>query len=123
MAECEKNISVLKGIPFDIDAASLVESLRIRAGSEEETTFRELVENARETANPKAIYRTCFVDCVNNDEVTIEGVRFESRLLSKKLHSVGRVFPFVITSGRELYEYPLDRTDFLKIFLWDSLLE
>jgi hypothetical protein len=41
MAECEKKISVLKGIPFDIEAASLVESLRIRAGSEEETTFRE----------------------------------------------------------------------------------
>ena len=123
MIEREKNISVLKGIPFEIDEASLGESLRIRAGSEEEAAFKELVEKVRETANPKAIYRTCFVDCVNGDEVTIDGVRFESRLLSKKLHSVGRVFPFVITSGRELYEYPIDRADFLKIFLWDSLLE
>jgi len=123
MVEHEKNISVLKGIPFDIDAASLGESLRIRAGSEEEATLKELVECARRIANPKAIYRTCFVNCINGDEVTIEGVRFKSRLLSEKLHSVGRVFPFVLTSGRELDDYRLDRTDFFKVFLWDSLME
>ncbi|HNU24426.1 MAG TPA: vitamin B12 dependent-methionine synthase activation domain-containing protein [Mesotoga sp.] len=123
MIDRDEDITVLREIPFSVDSESLQRLLRIRPGSQEAYNLDKMADFAREFGKPKVIYRTVFIDGSVEDSISVGGVVFKSALLSRKLESVGRVLPFVVTSGRELEEYPLDRRDFLEAFLWDSVKE
>lgn len=111
---------LLTDIPFDLDANALLSQMRLDPNSPDADEFRELIAAAREEAQPKAAYRACYIEDRTEDAVTIDGSVFRSRLLSKNLADVQRVFPFVVTCGRELDRISF-KDDIVKSYWWDGI--
>lgn len=114
-------MTVLDSIPFSLDAESLMERLHVAPGSEAAKEFRDLLCVAAECARPKAMYREAYVEIVSDDEVEIGGVTFTSRALRMNMDTVGRVFAYVATCGREVDEAAPPSGDMLKAFWWDAI--
>ncbi|SDL30192.1 vitamin B12 dependent-methionine synthase activation domain-containing protein [Halarsenatibacter silvermanii] len=85
--------------------------------------FLQLAEEAIEIARPKAIYKVAFIDEIDDEEVQIEGIKFESRILSENLKDVGRVFPFVATCGCELEDWAGNFDNMMDDYLTDDIKE
>lgn len=117
-------MEVLDNIPIQLDLAKVLKKLRQRNRNEEiEKSVQELIEIARPIARPKAIYEVCYVDNKSEDSVDIGGVRFTSRVLRINLDKVERVFPYVVTCGRELDEINIPSEEIMKSFLLDQVKE
>ncbi len=116
-------MKILEHLEYKLEEDSVLEKMRIPAGSEEETEVRELVRQAIEVANPKAVYKESFIKRRGNDEVLIDGVSFRSHVLHTNLAEVERVFAYIVTCGHELDLIPIPESDFVKVFWLDALKE
>lgn len=114
-------METLTDIKFSPDADKLMKQAHIEAGSDDEIEFRSMLDTALKIARPKAAYTVSFIDEKEDNTVTIEGVTFTSRTLSKNLKSVERVFAFVATCGKELNEPFFDDNDMVKEYWWDLI--
>jgi hypothetical protein len=117
----ENVIEVLDDIGFEVDEKALLAELRVAEGSEDAGAVHDLVETVRPIANPKAVYKVSYVDGVDGDEVSIDGVVFTSRVLSANLSKVGRVFAYVGTCGREFDGVEIAADDLLKGYWLDTI--
>jgi hypothetical protein len=104
-------------IPFALDMVSIARTVHVEPDSPDGRMLRELIEQARQIARPKALYREAFIDSKGDDTVAIEGVTFTSRMLRANLDRVERVFPFVATCGHEMDTVTLPAGDFLAEFV------
>jgi len=111
----------LTDIPFELDPASILETVHIAPDSSDAATVRELIGKAQQAARPKALYQESFIQAKGAETVTIEDATFTSRMLRENLDGVERVFPFVATCGHELDTVPLTPGDFLMEFWWDAI--
>jgi len=102
-------MEVLNQIPVTLTVDAVLARLRNQAGLED--CVAELLARVREVARPKAAYAPCFIEEKSPDGVTIDGIRFTSRILRANLDPVGRVFPFVATCGAEVDALTVDRGD------------
>ena len=117
-------MEILNNIPVQLDLAKVLKKLRQRNRNEEiEKSVQELIEIARPIARPKAIYEVSYVDNKSEDSVDIGGIRFTSRVLRINLDKVERVFPYVITCGRELDEINIPSEEIMKSYLLDQVKE
>jgi len=82
---------------------------------------REMAEKVREIARPRAVYTTSRVKCIGRDSVDIDGIRFESRILNKKLSDLETVYPFIATIGKELDEFKAPPGEMWQSFILDSI--
>jgi hypothetical protein len=112
----------LTEIPFTLDIRQLAARMRIQNGSNRAKEFGRLVDLVQEKGKPKALYKESYIDSKDEDSVTIEGVRFTSRALSKNMESVERVFPNVVTCGIELDGIEIEQGDLQKKS-WLSMLK
>jgi len=80
-------------------------------------------EEGKKIARPKAIYKAAYIEDRGEDWVVIDGIRFASRILSLNLKDVHRVFPYVITCGRELYEWENSFGDPIERYWADAFCE
>jgi len=117
-------MEVLDSIPVKLDLEEVLTRMHMRNKSESvEKSIHELIEIARPIAKPKAIYEVSYVDNKNEDSLDIGGVRFTSRILRVNLDKVGKVFPYVVTCGRELDEIDFPSHDFIKDYCLDQIKE
>jgi hypothetical protein len=115
-------MEVLDSIPVKLESGKILKYMRLRHKNKQiEEMVRELVEVVQPLARPKAIYEVSYIDNKNGDTVTIDGVRFASRLLRVNLDTVERVFPYVATCGKELEEVAVPSGDIVKSFCLDSI--
>ncbi len=115
-------MEILNSIPVKLEPERILKQLRLRHKNKQiEEMVQELVEVVRPIARPKAIYEVSYIDNKDIDEVTIDGVRFASRLLRINLDTVERVFPYVATCGKELEEIAVPSGDVVKSFCLDSI--
>ena len=112
---------ILAEIPFDLDLLSLMKRAHVAPDSDDAVEFERLVLTARVVGRPKAGYREVFVDAKGEDTVTVQGITFTSRMLRNNLEHAERVFPFVVTCGRELDQVAPSGNDILKEFWWDLI--
>jgi hypothetical protein len=112
----------LTEIPFTLDIRQLSARMRIQNGSDRAREFVRLVDIVQETGKPKALYRESYIDARDDDSVTIEGIHFNSRALSKNVESVERVFPNIVTCGIELDAIEIEQGDLQKKS-WLSMLK
>ena len=98
-----------------------MEEVRVKAGTDDARDFTALLDLARTTARPKAMYRECVIEAKGDQTVTLAGITFTSRVLRRNLDKGGRVFPFIATCGHEMDQLPLPDGDFLKGFWWDTI--
>jgi len=115
------DMEILDPIPFNLDIDSLIERMCLSAGTKEARELQRLVRDAVETARPKAAFKECFVEHRGKDTVTIDGVPFTSRTLFRNLQDAQRVFPFVVTCGREVDRIVYAKRDFLKAYWWEEI--
>ena len=115
-------MEVFNSIPVDLEPDKVLKFMRMRDSNQQvERMVQELVEVARSIAKPKAVYKVSYVDDKDGDTVTIDGVRFTSRVLRINLDKVERVFPYIATCGMELEEIAVPSSDVMKSFCFDAI--
>ncbi len=117
-------MEVLNNIQVSLDLEAVLRRMRLRNRSEAIIrNVQEMVDLARAVARPKAVLDVAYVDSKGEDFVDIGGIRFISRVLRVNLDKAQRVFPYVITCGRELDEIPIPAGDFVRGFYMDQVKE
>ena len=107
-------------IRYEGEYDALVKRLRINGDCEEE--FREVYEDCVKIACPKGVFGQRLV--VQEGPFTIVGgQRFESKVLSVNFRGRERVFPYVISCGRELYDFARATEDPLCRYWIDAISE
>jgi hypothetical protein len=93
---------VLKHIPAKLDLSKLMTrlSFHVDITSHKEEITR-MLEQAIMLARPEAIYKSSRVSDKTDNYLKIDGIRFNNPLLRVNLKQVERVFPYVITCGKE----------------------
>ncbi len=117
-------MEIFNDIPVSLELKEVLRRMRIREKNTfVEKTARELIDIARPIAKPKAVYEVSYVENKNEDLLDIGGVTFTSRVLRVNLDKVERVFPYVVTCGRELDEIAVPTRDFMRSYCLDIIKE
>lgn len=82
------------------DISKLLEAM----GEDMEDEVREMAEAASEIARPCSIFGAYPVS-IDGDFCTVGNVRIHSRLMAENFAGHSRVFPYIISCGRELEEW------------------
>lgn len=107
-------------IRYEGDFDALVKRLHVNGDCEDE--FRDVYEECLKIACPKGV----FTECAASQEGSfsfVGGKRFESRVLLRNFKGLSRVFPYVISCGRELYDFARATEDPLNRFWIDGISE
>ena len=102
MAEVASIPHIVEPVEFRFDTTDLIEQLRIQDDASQIEELISLVEQAALVARPKAMYRLVFVDDLGDDYVTLDSVRFTSRVLRVNIAKTHRAFACLATCGIEL---------------------
>jgi hypothetical protein len=116
-----KGLYLLDNIPYDVEAEGAASKFRIARDSEDYTAIENMVTEAKKAGSPKAVYRVSYPGKRTEDSVVIDGVVLKSRVLSVNLADVHRVFPYVVTCGRELEGWSKIYTDPLLSYFTDYI--
>ncbi len=109
-------------IPCEVNPESLTQFIRIPGNSESRReAAREMAHRAVAVARPLGIYMKAPARVIDRGKVEIGGTVFKSRALSKNLVGLETVYPFLVTIGRELDEYPLDPGQMMLRFFLDTI--
>jgi len=117
-------MEVLNNIPIELTLEAVLERMRVRQRNEAIIrNVQEMLEVARPIARPKALYDVAYVENKTEDSLEIGGIKFTSRVLRANLDKVERVFPYIVTCGRELDEIAIPADDFIKGYYLDQIKE
>ncbi len=117
-------MDVFTSIPIKLELDAVLQRMQVRNRSERFVQpVEDLLEVARPLVRPKAIYDVAYVDQKTEDSIEIGGIRFTSRVLAVNLKNVDRVFPYVVTCGRELEEVDLSASDGIRWYYLDQIKE
>ena len=101
-----KNTVFLHKFGIDFSLSDFLKQLRIdndnSDGIDYFTDVVKIYNDGKKIAMPKAVYKVAYIEDRGDNWVVIEGIRFESRILSLNLKDVHRVFPYIVTCGKEL---------------------
>ena len=100
-----------------------MERLHIKGSSHLADELKHLVYDAQTIGKPKALYKVSFIDSKGKDDVVVDGIRLQSRVLRVNLEHPHRVFPFVATCGMELEEWASRIDDVLHRYWADKIKE
>ena len=115
-------MEIFNNIPVSLEPERVLKFMRVRKRNKHiEDMVQELVEVVRPIARPRAVYKVSYIDDKDGDSVSIDGVKFTSRVLRKNLDKVGRVFPYIATCGTELEEIAVPSDDLMKSFCLDAI--
>jgi hypothetical protein len=117
------SIIVLNGVPYDFILEQVLNKMHMTKDSPYSEGIEKMVADAVAVGNPKALYRPAFIEKKGEDFVVLDGIRFASRVLSVNLADVDRVFPYVITCGRELEEWSRQFEDVFDSYCADVIKE
>lgn len=120
---------ILDEIPFQISLQETFQALRIRSGTSRPgrsgnaqiDQVGRMYEKAREIARPKAVFRPVRVEERTEDQITLDGVTFHSRVLQVNTRDVHRMFAFAATCGQELEEWKNGFEDLIESYYADQI--
>ncbi len=95
--------------------------MHVKKGSTQEEILNSLVEKARQIARPKAIYTITGIDEHREGSVVLGGILMESRVMAVNLKEIHRVFPYIVTAGRELFNWTQSQDDLLEKYFADEI--
>jgi len=113
-------MKLLENIPVHLDLEEVLKQLGDKEGKHA-GVIHELLGIANSLVKPRAIYEVSYVGDQNGDTVYIDGVKFTSRILRTNLDGVGRVFPYIVTIGKELENKAASFDDLLKQFFMETI--
>ena len=117
-------VEVLDNIPIKLDLEAVLKRMHARSkNASAEKSIQELIQIVHPIARPKAVYEVSYIENKSEDSLDIGGMKFTSRVLRINLDKVERVFPYVVTCGRELYDIDIPSNELLKGYLLDQIRE
>ena len=119
--EPSMNITILDEINFNPKPDRVLKKLRVKPDSRNEEMVLGMLEEACRIAKPKAMFSIAGIDEKLENGVVIEGIRMESKVMSVNLKDVNRVFPYLETSGRELFDWKMGFEDMLDSYYADEI--
>ena len=112
---------VINQIEFNPAQKRVYKTLRIKPDSRQEDLARPLLEEALRIARPKAMYRLVGIDQHLDNGVVLDGVQMDSKVMAVNLSEVHRVFFYINTSGRELFEWTQSKDDLLERYYAEEI--
>jgi len=112
---------ILDQIEFNPSPGRLFKKLRIKKGSKHEELVRILVKEISSIAQPKAMYTITGIDEIHETGVVLGGILMESRVMRVNLSEVHRVFPYIASSGKELYDWIRSKDDMLEKYYAEEI--
>lgn len=120
----KENLEVLDPIVVEVSPDEIIQRMKIRnVNTDLQKMVARVVDGAMKIAKPKAVFKISFVEECMDEEVIIDGVRFSSRILAVNLQNIHRVFPFVVTAGKELDILNPDGDNFMEQYVIDVVKE
>lgn len=101
---------LLNDLSFFITPDELSKKLSLSLDKNIETVIR-LVKEAENIAIPKAIFKECFLSNRGFNFITLDGIKFNSRITSANLSKENRVFPYIVTCGTEIQDWSSSKED------------
>jgi len=114
-------MKVLDNIPVYLELEEVLKWLHINKENKHLNDIQELIEIANSIIKPKAIYKVLYVDNKGEDTVNVGGIRFTSRVLRINLDKAGKVFPYIVTIGKELEDKSASFSNLLKQFYLEEI--
>lgn len=114
---------ILDDISFEPNDDLLLKRARVAADSPHAAELRDLADQARAIARPKALYRVGYIESKAEGSVTIDGVTLTSRVLRVNLEQAHRVFLYVATCGVEIQRWAESVADLLHRYWADAIQE
>jgi hypothetical protein len=116
-------MNVLRDIPFHLAEEDFEKRTHLDRFPDSRAGVRELLGAALPLLRPKALYEVSFIGQRTDTTVQIGEKLFTSRVLSRNLEEVERVFPYVATCGNELEALVSVTSDLFARFCLDALKE
>jgi len=116
-------MKIFKEIEFNFDKEEFKEEIKIGDNKKLLKNLENMLTEVMPIINPKAVYEVSYIQKRDDEKIEIDDVEFKSKMLSKNLAEIDRVFPYIVTCGTELDKYMEDVTDFLEKFWLDKLKE
>lgn len=111
----------LENIPVKLMPEQIASKLRLDIRREAFEEVRALIATAQARINARAVYKVCYIEDRFEDAISLDGIRFTSRVLRKNLEKAERVFPYVVTIGPELEDTASSCEDLLEQYYLDVI--
>ncbi len=95
-------IKTIDGIPVQLDSEDILKKLHMDRKKGVRTDIHELVELAKSIITPRAIYGIAYISDKDKDTVSVGNTTFTSHVLRENVTSIGRLFPYILTIGKDL---------------------
>lgn len=117
------SVNILDHIAFQPDINSLFEMFYMERDSDDAQRLIELTDMARQIGRPKVMYREASIDARGNDYIIAEDIKLTSHMLRMNLESTHKIYPYILTCGRELADWAASLDDMLEQFWMDKVME
>ena len=107
----------LTDIPVDIDHQEVRRRLRLDSSEE----IQRLIDTGHPLIKANAVFEACYIEARLDDGIQLKGIPLHSRLLKRNFEKAERVFPYVVTIGRELEEAAASCKDLVRQYYLDVL--
>jgi len=108
-------------IEFNPDPERFFKKMRLKPGSRQEELVLSLLDEGRQIGRPRAIYTIAGIDQHLDNGVILDGIQMKSKVMAVNLTTVHRVFPYLSTSGRELFDWTQSKEDLLGKFYAEEI--
>ncbi len=116
-------MEILENIPLNINFEDYRDRLKVKNGSRLHQDLEDLFQEGIKIARPRAIYRVEYIEERTDDTIKLSDTLFNSKPLKDNLNGIERVFPYIVTCGRELDELLTENDDLLEQYWVDVFKE
>ncbi len=113
-------MEILKNLTVKVDPQEVARALRLKHDRDAQRVQR-LIAKAENLIEPKAAFKLCYIEEKLKDEVIVDGLRLESKVLRKNLAAVERIFPYVVSIGPRLEQASGEMSDLLDNYYLDVI--
>lgn len=117
------SINILDSIAFKVDTNLLFEIFHIEKESDDAQRLTKLANMASQIGRPKVMYKEAVIEVRGKDYVLVDGIKLTSHMLSMNLESTTKIYPYILTCGKELADWADSLDDMLERFWLDKIMD
>jgi hypothetical protein len=112
---------ILDQIEFNPNREKFLKRMRVKPDSQQKEQVLSLLEEACQVGRPRALYTIAGIDQHLEDGVVLNGIRMNSKVMAVNLSAVHRVFPYLASSGRELFDWTQSKDNILEQYYAEEI--